>query len=58
MRDPDVSRWTAVELRDVRRDLAMSLALVPPSSPMGAVIRTQIAAIDTELARRPASPAE
>jgi hypothetical protein len=52
MRDPDVARWTAAELRDLRRDLAMSLGLAPPSSPMGIVIRTQIAAIDTELARR------
>jgi hypothetical protein len=52
MRDPDVTRWTTAELRDVRRDLAMSLGLSPPSSPMGVVIRTQIAAIDAELARR------
>jgi hypothetical protein len=56
MRDPDVARWTAAELRDLRRDLAMSLGLAPPSSPMGIVIRTQIAAIDTELARRLADP--
>ena len=52
MRDPDVVRWTTAELRDVRRDLTMSLGLAPPSSPMGVVIRTQIAAIDAELARR------
>jgi hypothetical protein len=52
MRDPDVVRWTTAELRDVRRDLTMSLWLDPPSSPMGVVIRTQIAAIDAELARR------
>jgi hypothetical protein len=32
--------------------MAMSLGLAPPSSPMGIVIRTQIAAIDAELARR------
>jgi len=30
----------------------MSLGLAPPFSPMGVVTRTQIAAIDTELARR------
>jgi hypothetical protein len=53
MRDPDVARWTTAELHAVRRDMAMSLGLAPPSSPMGIVIRTQIAAIDTELARRP-----
>jgi hypothetical protein len=53
MRDPDVARWTTAELQAVRRDLTMSLGLAPPSSPMGLVIRTQIAAIDTELARRP-----
>jgi len=53
MRDPDVVRWTTAELRDFRRDLAMSLGLVPPSSPMGIVIRTQIAAINAELAGRP-----
>ena len=53
MRDPDVARWTAAELRDLRRDLAMSLGLAPPASPMGIVIRTQIAAIDAELARQP-----
>jgi hypothetical protein len=56
MRDPDVTRWTTAELRDLRRDLAMSLGLAPPSSPMGIVIRTQIAAIDSELARRLADP--
>jgi hypothetical protein len=32
--------------------LAMSLGLAPPFSPMGAVIHTQIVAIDAELARR------
>jgi hypothetical protein len=56
MLDPDVARWTAAELQDLRRDLAISLGLAPPSSPMGIVIHTQIAAIDTELARRPADP--
>jgi hypothetical protein len=56
MRDPDVARWTTAELRDLRRDLAMSLGLAPPSSPMGIVIRTQLAAIDSELARRLADP--
>jgi len=54
MRDPDVVRWATAELQAIRRDLAMSLGLAPPSSPMGVVIRTQIAAIDAELARRPA----
>jgi hypothetical protein len=53
MRDPDVTRWTTAELRDLRRDLTMSLGLSPPHSPMGAAIRTQLAAIDAELARRP-----
>jgi hypothetical protein len=53
MRDPDIARWTSAELRDVRRDLAITLGLSPPYSPMRVVIRTQIAAIDAELARRP-----
>ena len=52
MRDPDVVRWATAELHAIRRDLAMSLGLAPPFSPMGAVIRTQIVAIDAELARR------
>ena len=52
MRDPDGVRWATAELRDLKRDLQLSLGLAPPSSPMGVVIRTQIAAIDAELARR------
>jgi hypothetical protein len=52
MRDPDVTQWTTAELHALRRDMAMSLGLAPPSSPMGIVIRTQIAAVDAELARR------
>ena len=52
MRDPDVVRWATAELHAIRRDLAMSLGLAPPFSPMGAVIRTQMVAIDAELARR------
>jgi len=52
MRDPDVVRWATAELQALRRDLAMSLGLAPPFSPMGVVIRTQIVAIDAELARR------
>jgi hypothetical protein len=56
MRDPDVLRWTTAELQALRRDLATSLRLAPPFTPMGVVIRTQIAAIDTELARRLADP--
>jgi hypothetical protein len=56
MLDPDIARWTAAELQDLRRDLAMSLGLAPPSSPMGIVIHTQIAAIDIELASRLADP--
>ena len=52
MRDPDVVRWTTAELQAFRRDLAISLGLAPPFTSMGVVIRTQIAAIDTELARR------
>lgn len=52
MRDPGLTRWTTTELRDLRRDLAASLGLAAPASPTGVVIGTQIAAIDTELARR------
>jgi hypothetical protein len=56
MRDPDVVSWATAELQAIRRDLAMSLGLAPPFSAMGVVIRTQLAAIDTELARRLADP--
>jgi hypothetical protein len=52
MRDPDVVRWPTAELQALRRDLAISLRLAPPFTSMGVVIRTQIAAIDAELARR------
>jgi hypothetical protein len=38
VRDPDVTWWITAELRDVRRDLQMSLGLSPPRSQMGVVI--------------------
>jgi hypothetical protein len=56
MRDPDVVRWATAELQAFRRDLAISLRLAPPFTPMGVVIRTQLAVVDTELARRLADP--
>jgi hypothetical protein len=52
MRGPDVVRWATVELHAIRRDLAMSLGLAPPFSPMGVVIHTQVVAIVAELAGR------
>jgi hypothetical protein len=49
MRDPDVVRWATAELHAIRRDLAMSRGLAPPFSPMGLVIRTQIAILTRSL---------
>ena len=43
---------TAAELEAARRELAASLALARPGSPVRAVIRARMAAIDAELAGR------
>jgi len=40
------------QLRDTRRDLAVSLALAWPGSPVRASITAEISAIDAELAGR------
>jgi hypothetical protein len=52
MRDHDASHLPDRELYHVRRELAASLALSRPGSPILAPIHAQLAAIDTELADR------
>jgi hypothetical protein len=55
MRDHDVRHLSARELERARRELAASLALARPGSPVRVPILARISAIDTELAARPAS---
>ncbi len=60
MTDPgrphDVSTLTPRELEQARRELAASLALARPGSPVAVPILARLSAIDTELAARtPAS---
>lgn len=59
MRDHDVTTLTAAELDGARYELAASLALARPGSPVRAPILARISAIDAELAMRgnPATPA-
>ena len=59
MRDHDVTALTTAELDRARRELAASLALARPGSPVRAPILARIGAIDAELAGRgnPATPA-
>lgn len=59
MRDHDVTTLTAAELDHARRELAASLALAWPGSPVRTPILACISAIYAELARRstPARPA-
>ena len=59
MRDHDVTMLTAAELDRARRDLAASLSLARPGSPVRTPILARISAIDAELVGRgaPASPA-
>ena len=59
MRDHDVTALTAAELNRARRELAASLALARPGSPIRAPIVARISAIDAELIGRstPARPA-
>jgi hypothetical protein len=52
MRDHNASHLTDRELYHARRELAASLALSRPCSPILAPIQAQLAAIDTELADR------
>ena len=55
MREHDVTALTAAELVAARRELAASLALARPGSPVRAPIRARMAAIDAELAGRAAA---
>ena len=55
MRDHDVTMLTVDELDRARRELAASLALARPGSPVRATILAHISAIDAELARRSTS---
>jgi len=55
MREHDVTALTAADLEAARRELAASLALARPGSPVRPVIRTRMAAIDAELAGRAAA---
>jgi hypothetical protein len=50
MREHDVSRLTAGELERARRELAASLSLARPGSPIRAPIERQLTAIDAEQA--------
>jgi hypothetical protein len=52
MRDHDVTTLTAAELEHARRELAASLALARPDSPVRMPILTRMRAIDAELAAR------
>jgi len=51
-RPPDVSTLTLGDLERTRRELAAALALARPGSASQVPIRTHLAAIDGELARR------
>ena len=55
MREHDVTALTAGELQGARRELAASLALARPGSPVRAPIQARMAAIDAELAGRAAA---
>jgi hypothetical protein len=52
MRDHDVRHLTDGELEHARRELAASLALARPDSPIRAPVLAQMNAIDTERAGR------
>ena len=54
MRDHDVTTLTAPELERARRELAASLALSRPDSPVRTPILARMSAIDAELAQRAA----
>jgi hypothetical protein len=55
MREHDVTALTAAELEAARRELAASLALARPGSPVRIPVLARLAAIDTELAGREAA---
>jgi hypothetical protein len=52
MREHDVTVLTAAELEAARRELAASLALARPGSPVRAPIQARMAGIEAELAGR------
>jgi hypothetical protein len=52
VRDHDVTALTGRELEQARRELAASLALARPDSPVRAPILAQMTAIEAELAAR------
>jgi hypothetical protein len=52
MRSHDVSRMSANELGDARRELSVSSALSRPDSPIHTPINAQLLAIDAELVTR------
>ena len=52
MREHDLTALTSAELEAARRELAVSLALARPGSPVRAPIEARMAAIDAELAGR------
>jgi hypothetical protein len=52
MRDRDVRGLTPAELDHARRELAASLGLARPESPIRVTIEAQLRAIDAELAER------
>ena len=54
MREHDVAALSAAELEAARRELAASLALARPGSPVRVPIQARMAAIDAELAERAA----
>ena len=54
MRDHDIRELTASELERARRELAASLALARPGSPVRVPILARIGAIDTEMIARTA----
>jgi hypothetical protein len=56
MRDHNVASLTEAELDRARRELAASLALARPDSPIRVPILSHMSAIDIELAERTDSP--
>jgi hypothetical protein len=52
VRDHDMTKLTAAQLERARRELAASLALARPGSPVRAPILARISAVDAELAVR------
>ena len=55
MREHDVAALSGAELEAARRELAASLALARPGSPVRVPIQARLAAIDAELAGRTAA---